>query len=170
IIAKTTDIVCKTNDKFVEGTKCYVQTLSWDKSIGQMDCFLKKPLKNPTINMQFMKRDKFQKYQPFLANFSVSLCDIISKNKLMSYGSGLWETLRKYTNANHSCPFSGHLYARNISIDAVYVPSAIPNGAFLLIFNFIEPFPKGIKESYGTVKWYYEIMQKKEKNPKTRKG
>ncbi|KAH8334595.1 hypothetical protein KR059_012080 [Drosophila kikkawai] len=160
IISKTTNIVCQTNDKFVKDTKCFVKAVSWEKSTVQMTCFLIKPMKNPTIYMQAFMKDYSNQYQPFLLNISFSLCDVLSRRKFLHYTNAVREILAKYTNVNHSCPFVGHTFAHDFNLDPVIFPPTLPLGSYLITIIFMENFPNDVKEIFGTIKLYFDIMQK----------
>ncbi|XP_026841143.1 uncharacterized protein LOC113565066 [Drosophila persimilis] len=134
-----------------------------------MDCHLKEPLRNPTVHMKLYKKDYNNQYKPFLANVAFNLCDLIAGQAFLPYGLLMWKTLNKFTNANHSCPFVGHLFARDMVFETSNLPSSIPMGAYWISSTFFETYSEGSKASYGTVNWYWEIMRNKRK-PKTIKG
>ncbi|KAH8281423.1 hypothetical protein KR054_000404 [Drosophila jambulina] len=171
IIAKTTNIVCQPNEKFIQDTKCIVKAVSWEKSKVQMTCFLKIPLKNPTVYLATLKKDYSNQYQPFIVNISFPLCDVLSRKKFLFYSNEVRKTLAKYTNVNHSCPFGGHLFARDLDVDLVVFPPTLPLGSYLVTINVVENFLNGGRESFGIVKMYLEIMQKgqRRRKPKDKK-
>ncbi|SPP72877.1 Hypothetical predicted protein [Drosophila guanche] len=159
---------CIPNPKFVENVTCYVKDLSWEKSLVQMDCHLIEPLRNPTVHIKLHKKDYTDQYKPFLVNISFKACDLIAGKSFIPYGLVMWRTLKKFTNANHTCPFVGHLFARDMVFEANNLPSSIPLGVYWVALTFLETYSGGIKETYGTVNWYWEIMRPKRKHKKNK--
>jgi len=75
------------------------------------------------VQLQVFKKDYSNKFQPFLINVVLNVCDLFSKRSFMPYGLMILKVAKQFSNFNHSCPFSGHLLAR----DAYLPDSSFPN-------------------------------------------
>ncbi|SPP72876.1 Hypothetical predicted protein [Drosophila guanche] len=159
---------CKTNPKYVDNVTCYVKDLGGDKSHVQMDCTLLEPLRNATTRIKLHKKDYTDQYKPFLVNVAFKVCDLIARKTSLPYGLVMWRTVQMFTNANHSCPFVGHLFARDMVFGANNLPSSIPLGVYWVTITFLENYAGGSKANYGTVNWYWEIMRPKRKPKKNK--
>ncbi|KAH8333080.1 hypothetical protein KR074_004587, partial [Drosophila pseudoananassae] len=158
---KSTNVQCNGSTKFTENAVCRLKAHSWEVSLIQMDVILKQPL-SPFIHFQVFQKDYSNRYHPFLINVTFNMCEVIARRNFMPYGAGVWRTVKKYTNANHSCPFTGHLFARNMTLDVIRWPP-FPLGLYYGFFDFLQPFENNVFESFGTVKWYWEISEKRNK-------
>ncbi|EDV90453.1 GH22264 [Drosophila grimshawi] len=58
------------------------------------------------VRIELLKKSYTNRYNPFLINVTVNMCDVIAKRNFIPYGTIFWKILKKYTNVNHSCPFT----------------------------------------------------------------
>ncbi|XP_051859493.1 uncharacterized protein LOC127565381 [Drosophila albomicans] len=102
--------------------------------------------------MELFKKGYNNRYHPFLINAAFNMCDIISKRNFIPYGTIFWKIIKQYTNVNHSCPYLGHLFARNLYIDA--------NSSFYMIsFKVSENYPDRPSEHVGLIKYYVHAAE-----------
>ncbi|KAH8411030.1 hypothetical protein KR222_007454, partial [Zaprionus bogoriensis] len=160
IVYKSTNLECLPHPKFVENATCKVKALNWNKAVLHMDCDLIKPLRNPTVRVQLFKKNYSNQYHPFLINVVFNLCDIISKRNFIPYGKIVWNVLKQHSNVNHSCPFAGHLMARNLYIDAnnSIIP-IFPLGFYLLSMDVVENYGEDKSEPAGIIKYYIQVAE-----------
>jgi len=70
--------------------------------------------------------------------------------------------MKRFTNANLSCPFDGHLYSRDMYFDGSYLP-VFPLGFYAMNYNFNET-----SEFVGTIKLYFQVMEEYQAKNKTK--
>jgi len=58
------------------------------------------------IRAQILKKDYSNQFQPFLVDVSFGLCDVIAKKSYLPYAVMVWKLLKRYSNINHTCPYS----------------------------------------------------------------
>ncbi|KAH8261383.1 hypothetical protein KR044_008119 [Drosophila immigrans] len=173
MVFKTTNIECIGNPKYVANSTCLVKARNWNKAVAYMDCDLVLPLRNTSVHMELFKKGYSNRYHPFLINVAFNMCDIIAKRNFIPYGTMFWKIIREFTNVNHSCPYIGHMYARNLFIDAnnTFMPK-FPLGFYMVSFRIIENYPDRPSEHAGLIKYYVhaaEMVQiKKRKDPITK--
>ncbi|EDV90323.1 GH23712 [Drosophila grimshawi] len=106
VVYKTTNIECLPDPSYVENATCFLKAVNWNKAVAQMDCDLIFPLSNTSVRIELLKKSYTNRYNPFLINVTVNMCDVIAKRNFIPYGTIFWKILKKYTNVNHSCPFT----------------------------------------------------------------
>ncbi|KAH8260965.1 hypothetical protein KR044_001107, partial [Drosophila immigrans] len=155
-VYKFTNTECIANSKYSVNYTCSIKAINWSKSTVFIDFILLRPVFNISvsqmnarylsceayillfqIHLRVLKKDYSNQYQPFLIDVRYNLCDLISKRKSLIYGTIVWRIMKRFTNVNHSCPYSGHVYSRNLFLDESYIP-ILPIGVYKIIFNFTE--------------------------------
>ncbi|SPP72880.1 Hypothetical predicted protein [Drosophila guanche] len=123
-----------------------------------MDVELLQPVSNMSVHMKIFKRDYSNKYQPFLVDVVVNMCDIISRRNYSPYGRYLWGVVKRYTNFNHSCPFVGHIFARGLFLDDSVVPVKLPLGDYQIVLLAFENYGEKPPQSIGLIKFSAKAM------------
>ncbi|KAH8321660.1 hypothetical protein KR074_011387, partial [Drosophila pseudoananassae] len=157
-IYKTTNVECGTAPKYSANASCVVKAINWNKAVANMDVYLIGELKNISVRIQIFKRDYTNKMQPFLVDVTINLCDIIQRRSYVPYGRMYWNVLKRYTNINHSCPFSGHMFSREMYLDEKLIPMVLPLGTYKVTFNFFENFQNKPREFFGYINIFIEAM------------
>ncbi|KAH8410321.1 hypothetical protein KR009_011873, partial [Drosophila setifemur] len=158
IIYKIKNIECMASPGFSANPSCRLKALNWNKAVAQMDVDLLRPLLNITVKIQLYKKDYSNKFQPFLINVIVNICDLLSKRSFMPYGVMLVNIAKKFSNLNHSCPFEGHLMARDAFFDVSLIPNHWPMGLYKIAIDIMENYPSKRTDNVGAVIWYIESM------------
>ncbi|XP_022227176.2 uncharacterized protein LOC111077280 [Drosophila obscura] len=158
VIYKTTNLECSPNPKITANVSCILKAVNWNKAVAQMDMYLVEPVKNITIHLKIFKRDYSNKYHPFLVDVVVNLCDIIGRRNYSPYGKFIWGLFKRYTNVNHSCPFMGHIFARDFFVDESVVPMKLPLGHYLLALTPFENYREKPPQTLGSIKLYAQSM------------
>ncbi|KAH8271043.1 hypothetical protein KR018_001639, partial [Drosophila ironensis] len=153
LVYKFMNVECNVNPVFVSNVSCSLKAIDWNKSVVNMDCFLLSQL-NPTLRVQVFAKDYTNQYKPFLIDVKVNVCEIIKRRNFLPYGVMFWRILQEFTNANHSCPFSGHLMARNGYMPSSYLPP-FPHGFYLFKLEFWN----SSTHLFGTVKFFVQVME-----------
>lgn len=83
-------------------------------------------------------------FRPHILNTSFDACAALKEKDKRSFSNPLARSLFSYifkdSNANHSCPFEGDVYFRNIGITPGWaMNSFVPAGRYRLDFRFFEP-------------------------------
>ncbi|XP_034650287.1 uncharacterized protein LOC117889887 [Drosophila subobscura] len=123
-----------------------------------MDVDFLQPVRNMSVHIKVFKRDYSNKYQPFLVDVVVNMCDIIGRRNYSPYGRYLWGLFKRYTNFNHSCPFVGHMFARGIFIDESVVPVKLPLGDYQIVLFPFETYREKPPQSIGSIKFNAQAM------------
>lgn len=90
--------------------------------------------------MHLTKKDYSNKYHPFLVNVVVNICDVLSKRNFLPYGTMFIKLARQFSNFNHSCPYEGHLFARELFVDASLLPNQFPLAVYKINFTIMEGY------------------------------
>ncbi|KAH8286784.1 hypothetical protein KR018_009902 [Drosophila ironensis] len=176
IIYKTTNVECGTAPHYSANASCWLKALNWNKAIANMDVDLIGHLKNISVSgfiysvaiikilslrklrLQVFKRDYTNKLQPFLIDVHFNICDIILKRNHFPYGKMIWGMLKSSSNFNHSCPYSGHLFARGFYINEKVIPVVLPLGLYKFSVEIFENFEEKPMEYVGMVAIYSQAM------------
>ncbi|XP_043070218.1 uncharacterized protein LOC6571641 [Drosophila grimshawi] len=167
IVYKTTNIECLPDPSYAENATCFVKAVNWNKAVAQMDCDLILPLSNISVRVELLKKSYTNRYHPFLINVTVNMCDVIAKRNFIPYGTIFWKILKNYTNVNHSCPFTGHIFARNFFLDENLFPT-FPLGFYLMIISVFENYVDRPPKLAGAIKYYFQVKEmeaKKRRKP-----
>ncbi|XP_062135700.1 uncharacterized protein LOC133845291 [Drosophila sulfurigaster albostrigata] len=158
-IFKTTNLECYPSSKFVANSTCLVKAKNWTHATAQMDCDFIFPIRNISVQLQFFKKGYNNRFHPFLVNVLVNMCDVMSKKNFTAYGVLMIKILKQFTNVNHTCPFEGHLMARDLYVrDSDFMMPLMPFGFYLINLNIYENYANGSFESIGEIKFYFEAM------------
>ncbi|XP_037713638.1 uncharacterized protein LOC119549560 [Drosophila subpulchrella] len=156
LVYKLTKMECQVNQTRVSNVSCHVKAINWNMAVVNMDCFMIMPLQNPVIRAQVFMKDYSNQYKPFLVDVSIKMCEVIEKRNFIPYGVIIWKLFKRFTNVNHSCPFSGQLTARNGYLDTSLLPP-FPLG-FYQVSLIVVDFNSTNKDYVGTMKFYLQVM------------
>ncbi|XP_037713644.1 uncharacterized protein LOC119549565 [Drosophila subpulchrella] len=156
LVYKLTKVECQVNQTRVSNFSCHVKAINWNMALLNMDAFVIIPLLNPVIRTQVFKKDYSNQYKPFLVDVSIKICEVIEKRNFIPYGVILFKIMKRFTNVNHSCPFSGPLTARNGYLDTSLLPP-FPQG-FYQVSLIVVDFHSTNRDYVGTVKFYLQVM------------
>ncbi|KAH8369714.1 hypothetical protein KR093_000686, partial [Drosophila rubida] len=154
-IYKFRNVECVTAIDMCENTTCSI--INWNRAIAELDFYVVRPLHNISVHLELLKKDYANQYKPFLVNSRFNLCDVILKRNFLVYGTIVWKTMQRFSNINHSCPLTGHIYARNMYFDESYIPN-LPFGIYKMVFNFAENTFDQVQE-VGVISLYLEAME-----------
>ncbi|XP_016957966.1 uncharacterized protein LOC108029971 [Drosophila biarmipes] len=157
LVYKLNKIECQVNQTRVSNVSCHVKAVNWNMAVVNMDCFMLLPLLNPVIRVQVFMKDYSNQYKPFLVDVSLKMCDVIEKRNFIPYGVIIWKLFKRFTNVNHSCPFSGQLTARDGYLDSSLLPP-FPKG-FYQFSLIVTDLNSTHKEYVGTMKFFLQAME-----------
>ncbi|KAH8329398.1 hypothetical protein KR074_010017, partial [Drosophila pseudoananassae] len=168
IIYKLINMECKTSLGFSANPNCYLKAINWNKAVAQMDVDVTRLLNNISLRFHVSKKDYSNKYQPFLINVLVNICDVLSKRNFLPYGIMFKKVATEFSNFNHSCPYKGHLFARGFYLDGKILPNQFPLGIYKVNVTILEGYINKPSDYVGAVIAYFQVMQpfKKNKNNK----
>ncbi|XP_017146574.2 uncharacterized protein LOC108158611 [Drosophila miranda] len=101
-----TNIECLGNPDRVQNFSCYLKAVNWNKAVVNMDCYITVPLRNPVVRLQVFKTDYSNKWQPFLIDVSINVCDVMSRRNFLPYGVIFRKIARRFSNLNGSFQIS----------------------------------------------------------------
>ncbi|EDW89054.1 uncharacterized protein Dyak_GE24698 [Drosophila yakuba] len=164
LVYKLKKIECLVNRTRVSNVSCHVKPVNWNLAVVNMDCFMIVPLLNPIIRIQVFTKDYSNQYKPFLVDVKIRICEVIERRNFIPYGVIIWKLFKRYTNVNHSCPFSGKLIARDGFLDTSLLPP-FPQGLYQ--FSLIVTDTNSTTNDYvGTMKFFIQAMEQiKTKKP-----
>ncbi|XP_002091336.3 uncharacterized protein LOC6530420, partial [Drosophila yakuba] len=165
MVYKLKKIECNPNPSRVQNVTCRLKPINWNVAEANMDCDLVEPIVRPMIRLQVLKKDYSNQFQPFLIDVKFGICDVVEKRNFFPYGLMLWKLLKRYSNVNHSCPFSGHLSTRNGNMESELLPP-FPEGLFQFRITFSDSNSTN-SDYLGTVKIYIQVMEAIKNKKKT---
>ncbi|KAH8316197.1 hypothetical protein KR067_002036, partial [Drosophila pandora] len=166
-IYKTTNMECGTAPKYSVNASCVVKAINWNKAVANMDVYLVRQLKNISVRYQVFKKDYTNKMQPWLIDVTINMCDIIERRNFLPYGKMIFMISKTFSNFNHSCPYSGHLFGRGLYIDEKIFPVVFPFGFYKLSLLIYENFYDRPREYVGLIS--FTVEAKKPYTPKRNK-
>ncbi|XP_001975809.3 uncharacterized protein LOC6549532 [Drosophila erecta] len=170
IVYKLKNIECSTAPGFSTNASCYVRAVNWNKAVAEMDVDLLRPLYNITVRLQIFKRDYSNKFQPFLVDVQINMCDALSRRSFMPYGLIILKITRSFSNFNHSCPYCGHLLARGAYLNESILPNVFPLGFYKLKITIMENYRASPSAHVGGVVWYVQVMEAIQPKKKPNRG
>ncbi|XP_043947798.1 uncharacterized protein LOC108029336 [Drosophila biarmipes] len=167
VVYKLKNIECSTVTGFSANASCHLKAVNWNKAVAQMDVDLVKPLHNISVQLQLLKRDYSNKFQLFLINVVLNVCDVLSKRNFMPYGLMILKVAKEFSNFNHSCPFFGHLVARDAYLPVTSFPNVFPLGLYKMNITIMENYVRPPSAHVGGIVWFVQAMQpiQTKKNP-----
>lgn len=71
--------------------------------------------------MQVLKKGYNNQYTPFLIDVAFNICDVLSKRNFMTYATIYRKLLGRFSNVNHSCPYTVNSTRLLQSLHLLYV-------------------------------------------------
>ncbi|XP_017026941.1 uncharacterized protein [Drosophila kikkawai] len=166
MIFRPAKIECDGNPLRVYNLRCNVKAISWNLALVNLTADLIKPIRNPIVHLQVLKKDYANQYKPFLIDVTFNICQVIERRNFLPYGVIMFKLLKRYSNINHTCPYSGRLFMQNGYLDHDLLPP-FPQGFYLFSCEFFDT-NSTTKDYLGTAKFYVEVMEmvKSKKRPK----
>ncbi|XP_017026939.1 uncharacterized protein [Drosophila kikkawai] len=168
LVYKFVKVECNGNASRVRNESCSLKAINWNVGVLNGELVLLGTVWNPIIQVQVFKKDYANQFKPFLIDVKLHMCQVIERKSFIPYGVMMWKILKKYTNLNHSCPYSGHLYAKDGYLTSDVLPP-FPQGVYIFSFMFSDENSTHT-EYVGTLKLYTEVMEKvkSRKKPKAK--
>nr|XP_017092456.1 uncharacterized protein LOC108122396 [Drosophila bipectinata] len=97
---------------------------------------LQLPIRNLTARLQcFQRRDG---YRPFMYNILFDFCKLMSSaNYAISFERFIFDSIRKHSNFNHSCPWKeNHMTVEKFALELDKINMPVPSGTYRLDFTF----------------------------------
>lgn len=73
------------------------------------------------MHVQVLKKGYNNQYTPFLIDVTFNVCDVLSKRTFMTYATIYRKLLARFTNVNHSCPYTVNATIFLQSLHLLYV-------------------------------------------------
>ncbi|KAH8285284.1 hypothetical protein KR054_007310, partial [Drosophila jambulina] len=159
LVYKMKNIECITIPGYSANASCFIKAINWNKAVAQMDVDLVKPLHNISVRLQVFKKDYSNQFQPFLIDVKFNVCDVLSRRSFAPYGLIIMKVAQRFSNFNHSCPYAGHLIARDAYIDESVMPISPPLGYYKMNITIMENYVRTPAAHVGGIVWYAQIMQ-----------
>ncbi|SPP87013.1 uncharacterized protein LOC117588940 [Drosophila guanche] len=154
-----TNLKCVMVDKSFGDIKCHIKAVNrTHKYIDLTARLFKGPADNISVNLKLMRYN--HGYKPFFIELSYDACKFL-KNPKNPFVTSFYNTFRKNSNLNHTCPFDhdlivDKLYTGNLENNFSNFPSLM-NGDYAF---FTEWFMNKIQRSYVNI--YFRLTGSKE--------
>ena len=113
---------------------CVSKHISWDHLKADLDVKLSRPLPRIWVHAVFYFKFNGIVYNKFPIDIWENFCDFVDgKREKSFYFNWLLSRLQRYTNMNHSCPYTAIIVkANNVSIDEIFPfdQSVFPSGQY----------------------------------------
>lgn len=129
-------MICRTYlPSVVSNLTCRIKYIDRNHLKGYLSLDLRKPARSAWVHAVMFY--KYFTYQRIATEYRDDLCAWIngdSKSFLLEYFRPL---IKQYTNANHSCPYTGKIFAKadNISVQQFAFPQIVPAGRYRIDIN-----------------------------------
>ncbi|XP_059221474.1 uncharacterized protein LOC106088968 [Stomoxys calcitrans] len=90
----------------------------------------KSNLNNVSVNLGLYKKENG--YRPFLYNITLDFCKFIKTRKSFPFFRMFFDTFRKNSNINHSCPYNHDIIVENYTLsDEMFKLLPLPEGEYM---------------------------------------
>ncbi|KAH8242385.1 hypothetical protein KR032_004216 [Drosophila birchii] len=144
---KVTNIKCKCyDDSFCDFNQCELKLLGR----GKVGIFVyvkvhQLPITKVRVNLSLHR--KFNGYRPFLYNVTVDFCDFIHHKARYPWFKIVHESMLKFSNLNHSCPYSNDIIVSKMILnDGMLMKTPFPTGSYMFQLIAGNPEWKGITQ------------------------
>ncbi|KAH8234207.1 hypothetical protein KR038_003634, partial [Drosophila bunnanda] len=159
LVYKMKNIECTTAPGYTANASCVIKAINWNKAVAHMDVDLARPLHNISVRLQVFKKDYSNQYQPFLIDVHINVCDVLSRRSFVPYGLIILKVTQRFSNFNHTCPYAGHLMARDAYLDESFMPISPPLGFYKINFTIMENHQSTAATYVGDFRWFVQVMQ-----------
>ncbi|XP_061396004.1 uncharacterized protein LOC133331638, partial [Musca vetustissima] len=88
----------------------------------------------PKVHAKLLRWEQ-HRYQPFIYDDHIDVCDFLDNAKRQVFWGLIYETIKKFSNFNHSCPLDEKLVVKNFIFDSrQFKMVPLPRGKYLLDF------------------------------------
>ncbi|XP_037911875.1 uncharacterized protein LOC119652012 [Hermetia illucens] len=142
---------------YIANESCSIKALSRYRTAINVEGYLLKPFDDILVNMRIFKKNSVT-YLPYMVNVTTNVCKFLSGGSVGAagfYTRFMIGWINKYSNINHSCPYSGYTWAKNLEPFADKIPVFAPTGDYRLELHFYESSLNnwlGVIRGYGTIK------------------
>ncbi|XP_037911878.1 uncharacterized protein LOC119652015 [Hermetia illucens] len=123
------------NPYFISNCTARIFTLK-GINVTDIDIYLRKELGDIIVHVTCFKQIS-NVYRIFAINVTWNLCDFFAKQGINFYQTVLMTWVAKWSNVNHACPYSGHVWGRNFSVKED-LPLFLPKGNYRLDIHVYE--------------------------------
>ncbi|XP_065365646.1 uncharacterized protein LOC135958683 [Calliphora vicina] len=132
-LIKFTNLECHVIDKeYANIQQCRLKVVDRNKvSLNVHLGMLQLPLSNITIGGQLLR--KSNDYRPFLYNTTADFCSFVKSGHRFLFWKILYDIIRPYTNANHTCPYNDDLIVKDLLLNENLMKLVLfPTGDYML--------------------------------------
>lgn len=147
--------------------KCIFKYIDRNHLKADMSAIITKPIRSMWIHVAIYY--KYSTYQNIGAEYWDDFCGWLGGKK-MSYALTAYKPIiKKYTNFNHSCPYTGTLLFKfnNFSAQSLAFPQIVPSGRYRIEVDFWEDDRKtflfGVFAYTSISDYRLEVVQRKKK-------
>uniref|UniRef100_A0A1I8MX68 Uncharacterized protein n=1 Tax=Musca domestica TaxID=7370 RepID=A0A1I8MX68_MUSDO len=127
-----------TDDSLVKFDRCSVDKNAKNQMAWNVDLQLLQVVRTVEIEAKLLRKVN-KKFQPFLYEDTVDLCDFLKRQqKRHIFWGRVYKMALKYSNLNHSCPFDHSIVIRDFLFDDdVFKALPFPRGHYLIDLHFM---------------------------------
>lgn len=108
---------CWTDQNHCQPIACNVSRPSRHLQLTNISCNLTAPVLIFRVHVQLFRR--FNAYQPFMIDMDFDGCEFFARKNVFSML--YMPIVAQYSNLNHSCPISGHIWVEGLMVDSAFI-------------------------------------------------
>ncbi|CAD7084546.1 unnamed protein product [Hermetia illucens] len=129
-------IECVPYDPALTNISCSIRNHGTAQNAADVECFMGRPLNDILIHMAVWKKLNGN-FILTPINMTINACQYLSKNARVPFHANLiMKWVQSFSNINHTCPYSGHIFVRNLRTDNFRM--IIPDGEYRMDVKLYE--------------------------------
>ncbi|XP_046865344.1 uncharacterized protein LOC124459775 [Drosophila willistoni] len=154
VIFKFTNFVCDIhNASWIKVHQCRLKAVKRNHITLNMNATLLLPVNRAHVQVQFLKNSNG--YKLFHYNATIDICRFLNQS-YDPVAIMIFRQFKEFSNFNHTCPYMGNIYVKDLYLRPELVPLPIPTGEYLLNLKWIFD-----KKAAITTKQYFIIEESK---------
>ncbi|KAH8286131.1 hypothetical protein KR054_003176, partial [Drosophila jambulina] len=135
VIFKLTNAMCGSyNKSWIRINLCRLKAISRHKAVFNLNVTFLQPTKDIVVHYRMFKRENG--YKPWLVNVKIDGCRFLRK-PYDALGIMLFNIYKDFSNINHTCPFFGHVFIKDMYLSTDVMKLPLPTGDYLLAIDWI---------------------------------
>ncbi|KAH8392019.1 hypothetical protein KR200_002547, partial [Drosophila serrata] len=135
VIFKLTNAVCSSyNKSWISINYCRLKAVSRNKAVFNLNITFLQPTNDIVLHYRLFKRENG--YKPWLVNLKMNGCRFM-RRPYDALGIVLFNTYKNFSNINHTCPYYGHVFIKDMYLSTDIVRLPLFTGDYLLAIDWI---------------------------------
>ncbi|KAH8351001.1 hypothetical protein KR067_011506, partial [Drosophila pandora] len=135
VVFKMTNVACGSyNKSWVRINTCRLKAVGRNRVSFNFNATFIHPTNNITTHYQLFKRASG--YKPWMINIKIDGCRFM-RRPYDAIGILMFNIYKRFSNINHTCPFEGHLFLKDMYLSTEVMRLPLPTGDYLLSIDWI---------------------------------